>query len=82
MRKILTTIRCVPRYGYEHAQVRMVDLELHDVANEEEIRNTLKLWFAHRGIADAVYDIAVDDDGHFAVINDDAYHEQWGETVL
>lgn len=82
MRKTLTTVRCVPRYGYEHAQVRTVDLELHDVADEHELRTALQSWFAQRGIADAVYDITVDDDGYFAVINDDAYHREWGEAVL
>jgi len=82
MRKTLTTIRCVPRYGYDHTQVRVVDVELHDVANAEELRGALELWFAQRGIADAVYDIAVDDNGYFAVVNDEAYYAQWGEKVL
>ena len=82
MRKTVTTIRCVPRYGYEHAQVRTVDLELYDAADENEMRSALELWFAQRGIGDAVFDIAVDDDGFFAVINDEAYFDSWGEVIF
>jgi len=82
MRKTLTTIRCVPRYGYEHAQVRTVDLELLDTASEQELLAALRTWFAQRGIPDAVYDVAVDDNGFFGIINDEAYHEDWGEAVL
>ncbi|MFQ5804883.1 MAG: hypothetical protein ACE5I3_00370 [Phycisphaerae bacterium] len=82
MRRTLTTVRCVPRFGYEHAQVRTVDLDLLDVANEREVLAALRAWFTQRGIPDAVYDVAVDDDGFFGVINDEAYHENWGQPVL
>ena len=82
MRKTLTTIRCVPRYGFEHAEVRTIDLELVDLADEQEVLNALRTWFAQRAIADAVYDVAVDDRGFFAVINDDAYHQEWGEALF
>jgi hypothetical protein len=42
----------------------------------------LTRWFAERSVADAVYDIEVDDDGFFAVVNDEAFHEQWGEEIF
>ena len=82
MRKTLTTVRCVPRFGYEHTQVRTVDLELFDVADEHELLATLRTWFAQRGIPNAVYDLDVDDDGFFAIINDEAYRQDWGEAIL
>ncbi len=82
MRKTLTTVRCVPRFGYEHAEVRTVDLDLVDTADERELRSVLQNWFAHRGIADAVFDVAADNNGFFAVINDEVYREDWGEALL
>ena len=82
MRKTLTTVRCVPRFGYDYAEVRTVDLDLFDVADEHELLAALRTWFEQRGIADAVYDIATDDNGFFAVINDDAYRQEWGEPVF
>jgi hypothetical protein len=82
MRKTLTTVRCVPRYGYEYAQVRTVDIELLDVADERELLAALRTWFAQRGVADAVYGLATDDNGHFAIINDEAYQEDWGEPIF
>ena len=82
MRKTLTTVRCVPRYGFEHAQVRTIDLDLVEPSNERELLATLQTWFAQRGIPDAVYDIDVDDNGFFAVINDEVYHQEWGAPVL
>jgi len=82
MRKTLTTIRCVPRYGYDHANVRTIDLELLDVDNERELLTTLQTWFAQHGIAEAVYATDIDDNGFFAIINDEAYLEDWGEPLL
>jgi hypothetical protein len=82
MRKTLTTVRCVPRFGYGYADVRTIDLDLLDSTDEHELLAALQSWFAQRGIADAVYDIATDDDGYFAVINDEAYEEEWGVTIL
>ena len=61
MRKTVTTLRCVPRFGYEHAQVRTIDLDLFDAADEQELLTALRTWFAQRGIADAVYDVSTDD---------------------
>jgi len=82
MRKTLTTVRCVPRFGYDHANVRTVDVDLLDLSDEQELLVALRTWFAHRGIADAVYDVAADDNGFFAIINDEAYHHSWGEELL
>lgn len=82
MRRILTTLRCVPRYGYDHAQVRTIDLDLLDTSDEQELLTAARTWFAQRGIANAVYDISVDDNGFFAIINDAAYREDWGEVLL
>lgn len=75
-------MRCVPRFGYAETEVRTVDVDLPSGAEEEEIRTELSEWFARRGIADAVYGIDVDDDGYFAVINDEAYENEWGTPLL
>ncbi len=82
MRKTLTTLRCVPRYGYDHAEVRTIDLDLLDLADEQELLAAARIWFAQRGLADAVYDVTVDDDGFFVIINDEAYRQDWGEALL
>ena len=82
MKKVATTVRCVPRYGYENTQVRVVELEMPEGDDERVLRAVLVRWFAQIGIADAVFDIDVDDDGFFAVINDDAFAHNWGEPVL
>lgn len=82
MRKTLTTIRCVPRFGFEHADVRTLDIDLYDSTSEQEIRTTLNEWFTLRGIQDAVYDTDVDDYGFFAILNDEVYLEEWGEPLL
>jgi hypothetical protein len=82
MRKTLTTLRCVPRYGYDHAEVRTIDLDLLDLADEQELLAAARIWFAQRGLADAVYDVTVDDDGFFVIINDEAYRQNWGEALL
>ncbi len=75
-------IRCVPRFGYDNTEVRTIDLEVGREAEEEELRQACYFYFAARGISDAVYDIAVDDYGYFAVINDEAYDVQWGTPLL
>ena len=82
MKRTLTTVRCVPRFGYEFAQVRSVDLDLPEGWDDDDLKLMLTTWFAQRGIADAVYSVEADDDGFFAVINDEVFHEQWGEELL
>ena len=82
MRKTVTTIRCMPRFGYDHAQVRTIDLDLLSEDDEHELLVTLREWFALRGIPDAVFGTGVDDYGYFAIINDEAYHHAWGTALL
>ncbi len=82
VKRTLTTIRCVPRYGFEHTQVRTVDIDLTDPDDEAEMLRMLRTWFDSIGVSDAVYDIAVDDDGFFAIVNDEAYHQDWGAPLL
>jgi len=82
MKKVATTIRCVPRYGFDHAEVREVDLDLQHDADEHELHAALDYWFATQGIADAIYGLDVDDNGYFAIINDDVYDHSWGKPIL
>ncbi len=82
MKKTLTTVRCVPRFGYEYAEVRTVDLELSGERNETELLASLRRWFSEHGIHDAVYDVETDDDGLFAIVNDEAYQNPWGDPLL
>lgn len=82
MRRTSTSIRCVPRFGYDFAQVRSVDLDLPDQWDDDDLRGTLDAWFRMRGIAGAIYDVDADDNGFFAIVNDEAYHVRWGEPVL
>jgi hypothetical protein len=82
MERILTTIRCVPRFGYEYTNVRTVDIDVVDANDEQELFNALTLWFNARNIPDAVYDIDVDDDGFFAIVNDEAFRQNWGTPIL
>jgi hypothetical protein len=81
MKKTLTTVRCVPRFGYDFAEVRTVDVELPD-DEENTLRESLNRWFALHGIADAIYDVDVDASGYFAIINDEAFCSNWGEPLL
>ena len=82
MRKTATTIRCVPRFGFENTEVRVVDLNLPREAEEQELYEALRYWFSSRGFAEAVYGFDVDDNGFFAIINDEVYKEQWGKPLL
>ncbi len=82
MRKTALMVRCVPRYGFGHTEVRMIDLDLPRDVEEEQLRSAIYFYFASRGIADALYDIQTDADGFFAVINDEAYEAEWGTPVL
>ncbi|MFH1748584.1 MAG: hypothetical protein ABIG44_16235 [Planctomycetota bacterium] len=82
MKKIATTIRCVPRFGYANTEVRTVDLDVARDAEETELYEALRYWFMTHGIVDAVYDTDVDDNGYFAIINDEAYSHKWGTPLL
>lgn len=82
MKKTALLVRCVPRYGYEHTEVRTIELDLPRNFDEESLREALRLFFAFHGISDALYSIEVDDNGYFAVINDEAYAHPWGQRLL
>jgi hypothetical protein len=82
MKKTALMIRCVPRFGYHNTEVRTVDLDLPHDADEGALRDALRFYFAARGMNDAVYDITADDDGFFAVVNDEAFEVQWGAPLL
>ncbi|MBN2447911.1 MAG: hypothetical protein JXO22_14360 [Phycisphaerae bacterium] len=82
MKRTATTFRCLPRLGLDYTELRVVDLDVCENADEAEIHAALTRWFAHRGIADAVYDVAVDNDGPYAIINDEAYAESWGTPLV
>ena len=83
MKKTALKIRCVPRFGFEDTEVRMVDLDVPPQhMDERPLRDALNVYFASRGINDAVYAIDVDDSGFFAIINDEVYDVPWGEPLL
>lgn len=82
MKKIVTTLRCVPRLGLPNTGLRVIDLDVAEDAEDRELLDAASAFFANKGIADAVYDIDVDDDGFFAIINDEAYERDWGLAVL
>ncbi len=82
MKRVATTIRCVPRYGYENTEVRTVELDLGDDPDPSDVQLALETWFAQRGIFDAVYDVQTEDSGYFAVVNDETYDQAWGTPLL
>jgi hypothetical protein len=59
-----------------------VDLDVCDPHDEDELRLAVHVFFSARGVADALYDIDVDDNGYFAIINDEAYCDDWGVSLL
>ena len=81
MRKTALMIRCVPRFGFDNTEVRMIELDVAADAEGDELQVALEVYFSARGIADAVYDVKVDDYGWFAVVNDEAYEAQWGTPL-
>lgn len=82
MRKTALMVRCVPRFGYGNTEVRLIDLDVPRDVEERQLRDAIFFYFASRGIADALYDIQTDDNGYFAVINDEAYDINWGKPLL
>jgi hypothetical protein len=82
MKRTALMLRCVPRYGYENTEVRTIDLPLPQDVDERQLRDAVYFYFAARGISDAVYDIDSDEQGYFAVINDEAYDFKWGTPLL
>ena len=82
MKRTATTIRCVPRYGYESTNVRTIDLDLDADVDERGLLAALRTWFAQRHLPEAVFDVGVDEDGYFAVINDETFAEDWGTPLI
>lgn len=83
MKRLATSIRCVPRIGYANTEVRTIDVGVPDDAESQDLRQAVDIWFVSHGIDDAVYDIGWDNDGVYAVINDEAYQEgSWGRPIF
>ncbi len=55
---------------------------LPEEAEERELYEALHYWFMSRGIADAVYGLEYDDNGYFAIINDEAFDSRWGKSIF
>ena len=81
-KRISTRVRCVPRFGYDYANVREVEVDVDNPHDDAELHEALVRYFAYLSIADAVFDVDVDDDGYFAVINDEAYARDWGDVLF
>lgn len=81
-KKLLTTVRCLPRCGFAGTEVRLVQLDLRGDSDESLLKEELQAWFESLGIDDAIFDVGVDADGPFAVVNDDAYSSDWGDPLL
>lgn len=82
MKRVATMVRCVPRFGFADTDVRTVDLDLPADYDESVLHEQLERWFAHKGIAEAVFAIEYDDNGPFAVVNDEAFDSDWGTPIL
>jgi hypothetical protein len=82
MKRVVTTVRCVPRCGFANTEVRTVDLDLTEDPDGDDVKTALEVWFAQRGIDEAVYDVHTDDHGFFAVVNDETYDRDWGTAML
>lgn len=82
MRKTATTVRCMPRFGYDFTEVRTLDVDLPRDAEEQDLHEVLTTFFVAHGISDAVYDVKMDEYGFMAIINDEAYEGEWGTPLL
>ncbi len=82
MRRTQTLLRCVPRYGYNYADVRTIEVELPPDLGPAGVQRVAQSWFTMRGMSDAVFAIEQDEDGPFAIVNDEAYLEDWGRPLL
>lgn len=81
-RRVQTKVRCVPRFGYEFAQVREIDVDVENGHDDVELRSAVESYFAARGLSEALYDLEVDDNGYFAIVNDEAFHDEWGTSLF
>lgn len=81
MVKVATSVRCVPRFGYDFTDVRMVSIDVPRDFGHAELHDALNRWFRSIGLEDAVFAIETDDNGYFAVVNDEVFERPWGESV-
>ena len=82
VKKVSTRVRCVPRCGFEYTQVREIDIDVENSHDDAELRTAIQQWFDSRGIEDALFDLEVDDNGYFAIVNDEAFAGKWGTPLL
>jgi hypothetical protein len=60
--------------------VRLLDVDWGG-DDQRELHEALDRWFREHGIADAVFAVEVDDDGYFAVVNDEVFEQHWGRPI-
>ncbi|MCA9245073.1 MAG: hypothetical protein KDA32_14035 [Phycisphaerales bacterium] len=72
----------MPRYGYDSTGVRTIDLDMFASFTPGELYEALRVFFLSRGIEEAIYDVDHDEDGWYAIINDEAYESEWGTPLL
>jgi hypothetical protein len=82
MKRTATTIRCIPRLGLDSTQVRVIEVDLPEGWDDRDLQVILDGWFRQHGASEAVYSVEVDNDGYFAIINDDAFERTWGEEIV
>ena len=81
-KRTLTTIRCVPRFGYDFASPRTIDFDLPHHFDENDLEGVMLEWFSARDLVDALFAVEFDDEGYFAIVNDEAFHVEWGEPLI
>lgn len=82
MSRTALMLRCFPRYGYDNTEVRTIDLDVSRQADLPVVERAVSIFFAARGIDEAVYDVGIDADGFYAIINDEAFAAAWGTPLL
>lgn len=81
-KKISTTIRCVPRFGFANTQVREILVDTEDAFDDAQLYDAIVEFFGAYGFVDAVFDFDQDEDGYFAIINDDTFEGEWGKVLI
>ncbi|MDX2201081.1 MAG: hypothetical protein SF069_19170 [Phycisphaerae bacterium] len=72
----------MPRVGLEHTEVREIEVDCDQPHDDEFLRESIERFFSRRGLGEALYDLEVDDNGYFAVVNDEAYQQSWGTSLF
>ncbi|MGE3181182.1 MAG: hypothetical protein AB7N71_06085 [Phycisphaerae bacterium] len=81
-KQIATTVRCVPRYGYVNTQVREISVGVDDNFDEPMLYNAVVRFFHSHGYEEAVFDFDMDEDGYFAIVNDEVFEGDWGTILI